>query len=53
MGKQLISIGKLVTTEKMPVRCILRRKWLIFNNSKSTTKTGTGEAKGAGRHRAQ
>jgi hypothetical protein len=52
-GKQLTSMGKLVTRDKMPVRCVLRRKRLIFNNSSSTTKTGTGEAKGSGRHRAQ
>ena len=32
-GKQLTSIGKLVTTDKLPVRCVLRRKRLIFNNS--------------------
>jgi hypothetical protein len=52
-GKQLISIGKLVTTDKLPVRCVLRRKWLIFNNSTSTTKTGTCEACGGGRQCAQ
>jgi hypothetical protein len=37
-GKQLTSIGKLVTTDKPPVRCVLRRKRLIFNNSMSTAK---------------
>jgi hypothetical protein len=52
-GKQLTTIGKFVITGKLPVRCVLRRKWLIFNNSISTTETGTSEANGGGRHCAQ
>jgi hypothetical protein len=31
-GKQLTSIDKLVTTEKLQARCLLGRKWLIFKN---------------------
>jgi hypothetical protein len=50
-GKQLASSDKLVTTDKLP-RCVLGRKWLIFNNSMSRTNIGTGKAKGPGRHRA-
>ena len=30
-GKQLTSIGKLVTTDKLPIRCVPRWTWLIFN----------------------
>ena len=52
-GKQLTSIGKLITTDELPVRCVLRRKRLIFNNSMSSAKTGTCEAGGAGRRRTQ
>jgi len=34
-------------------RCVLRWMWLILNRLLSHAETGTGEAQGAGRHRAQ
>jgi hypothetical protein len=48
-GKQLTSTGKLVTTDKLPVRCVLRWILCIFNRLWSNAETGTGEAEGAGR----
>ena len=52
-GKQLTSTGKSVTTDKLLARRALRWKWLNFKPSRSHAETGTGEAKAAGRHRAQ
>jgi hypothetical protein len=45
-GKQLTGTGKLVTTEKLPVRPVLRWILFIFNRLLSNADVGTGEAKG-------
>ena len=52
-GKQLTSTGKLVTTDKLPVRCVLRWILFMFNRLWSHAETGTGEAEVRGRHRVQ
>jgi hypothetical protein len=52
-GKQLTSIGNLVTTGRKIVRAPLLSKCDIVNGLVFQAVAGTGEATGGGGHRAQ